>query len=162
MSFREEIKVLWLCHMADILWSCYQFSWPNSCSLLLHIHISLIINFWARLLRFRGGLKQRLLLLDMWVIRVGGEATRDGGLYTREGPKCSCSVSLQVTYLVDDNHDIHFAGLLFSLVQSRSSKQIFREGYQYVFGSYFTLMLFSNSSFNYHLTIYNMFNLVLF
>ena len=72
MSFREELKVFWLCYMADLLFKLLPVSWSNSYSLLLCVHIFLIINPWANLLRLRRGLKQSLLLQETGDMGWGG------------------------------------------------------------------------------------------
>lgn len=76
VRFREELRVLGLCWSVIKIVTSFQ---PSSSSLFLHIHIFLIINFWARLLRLRGGLMQVL-----WVHET---ETWGWGSYTQEGPE---------------------------------------------------------------------------
>lgn len=47
--FREILKLLWLCNMADLWFKLLPVLLPECTSLSLHVLISLIINTWARL-----------------------------------------------------------------------------------------------------------------
>ena len=58
MSFREELKILWFCYMADRLLklSPVLLAQCHLLILLLHAHILPVLKSWASLLWLRGGL----------------------------------------------------------------------------------------------------------
>ena len=88
MSFREELKILWLCYVADLLYTWLPVSQPKSYS-YNRVHIFLIINSQASLLRLWRGLKQSLSLQETGDMGWGNSSTQ-------EDPKGSCLVLISI------------------------------------------------------------------